>query len=605
MGVHKRFVRHITSVTDATIANVNRTHVPIRSPRAALLSELRHVGRVHSPEADMRPLLPLRHLLLKSVTKNSEPSREYHQKKHPHPPRARTGLALLCHQSAEYATSGDIQALSRVIRHTMEPDYIADRSTSYRAVTINAVLGATRAQSPLLVDTVMNILTSHGMLDALSASDVGAVLDVLIRDKLRRNDLPAAFRGELMSRALDTRVSTGTYARLIAQCHRLDAALSLLHRAVAMSATPTVSMLNRVLDLCFQAGDGERARRVVAEMALRDIPPNLQTVSTLVQRADSVDAIDAVFNAVLKDVKPRPDLATIFLRAYMRVGGAAADDAYVGRCFAIIDWCFENAIGVRRHALDELVLHFSRQERVEAALRAWREMRRGWLGSPSLRSKRALWVRLVQRGSNRDIQLRKRLANGVPDAQLRKMHRAVLGQLNNGGRDSKAFIASCVKNKATVLHRMARTGRVHDVHNWINERVEESNGEGIDVRLLMSVLSDTGDSRIDSLGFFLKHLSSGLSVCGEKDVVLKRVIPRLWQWLASVSSDSEATQTMIDEGVTDEEVIGEFSGSLNDGGDEGFHGGMTRKELHWCLVDLVKVSSEGTVGTTKEGDAKS
>lgn len=113
-----------------------------------------------------------------------EPSREYKQKKHPRKPRAWPGMAQLCDQSAEYSTKGDIQVLYRVIRHTMEPDYIEYQTTYYRVVTINDVLVATRARSLLLVYTVMKIHNSNCMLDALSVSDVGAVLDVFIRDKL-------------------------------------------------------------------------------------------------------------------------------------------------------------------------------------------------------------------------------------------------------------------------------------------------------------------------------------------------------------------------------------------------------------------------------------
>lgn len=430
----KPFFRYLSTVVDATTTRPGpRLPRPPRAKRAAVLSELRHVGRVHAPEADMRPLLPQRDLLLKSVTNTHSSRKRHHQ---PSPSRynkrpARTGLALLCDESTEYAISGDMEALSRVIRRSvLLPDAsdvsLMDESTMpYRAVTMNAVLGATRVSSQHRVDAVMNVLTAHGMLDLLSPLDIGAVLDVLIRDKLRRDDIEAALRGELMSRALDTRIAPGTYASLINHCDRLDSALSLLHRAFAVGVVPNISMLNRILDLCFLHGDGARARRVVAEMARRDLPPNLNTISTLVRRADSIDGIDAVFSVVRQHARLQPDVAAVFLRAYVGVGLSSGDEEYVGRCFSVIDWCFEHGLGVRRRTMDDLVAHFATHGKLEAALRAWREMRRGWLGQPSLHSRRALWVELGKRGSKRDERLQSRLANGLSNEQLQKMRKEV------------------------------------------------------------------------------------------------------------------------------------------------------------------------------------
>lgn len=129
---------------------------------------------------------------------------------------------------------------------------------------MNAVLGATRVYSRHRIDAVRNVLTTHGMLGLLSPLVIGAVLDVLIRDKLRRNDIKSALHGRLMCRELDTRIDSGTFDSMVNHCDRLDAALSLLHRAVAVSVVPTIAMLNRIIDKCFLHREGERARRVVA-----------------------------------------------------------------------------------------------------------------------------------------------------------------------------------------------------------------------------------------------------------------------------------------------------------------------------------------------------
>lgn len=75
-----------------------------------------------------------------------------------------------------------------------------------------------------------------------------------------------------------------TYTKLLDRTHRLDGDLSLLHRAVAVGVEPSTWMLNHILELCFEAGDGERARRVAADMARRSLRPNHRTLATLLAR---------------------------------------------------------------------------------------------------------------------------------------------------------------------------------------------------------------------------------------------------------------------------------------------------------------------------------
>lgn len=558
----------------------------------------------------MRPLLPHRDLLLKSVALNSIGTSPRHDKR---PRRPRIGLAQFCDDTFAYAQLGDVEALSGVFRKVLDlsSDHDiggnADESARWlRAVSMNAVLAAASEPMGHHVDAVMGVLTSHGVLDALPPDTIGAVLDVLVRDKLHRGDISAAIRGELISRALDTRLSSGAYSALLSHLPRLDAALSLLHRAVAVDVSPTVPMLNTLLTLCFRAGDGRRARGVISEMALRNLRPNLPTLSILLSRADSVEAVEAVFTVARRDARLSPHAAAIFLRAYTRVGTDSLSDAYIGHCFSTIDWFFDNGIGVERRALDELIVHFSCHGRVEAALRAWREMRRGWLGSPCLRSRRALLVQLVKRGTERDAILCDRLVNDLSPKQVRNVYRTLLRTINDDGRDADALEGPCVKDKASVLHRWGRTGRVDELWTWTENAVMESKGAGIDIRLLLPLLSDVSESRYASVDLFLKHLSSGDSIRGQRADVLERVVNRFWQWLkVNIASanydDDDVDEEQEEEGVGEEEHAdiegdgsgyGSIVGKLVDDNDFRNDVEVTSKgELLAELSDIVQVSS--------------
>lgn len=531
MTLSKGLVRHIST----TIRDPTKTGVKFRLPpsrrRQSLRSKLGHVGRVHAPEADMRPLLPFRDVLLNSVRleKNEEKALR------PRQSRPRRGLAELADQSADYARRFDMAALSAVVRRALRPPLETDMSRWHRAVVMNAVIGGSQSHEASTMDEVMSVLTTHGILDKLPPRDVGPVLDVLVRHKLRTDDDVAAFRGELMSRALDSRLSARTYAELLERCDNLDGALSLLHRAVAVGVNLSVTMLNKILELCFERGDGMRARRVIAEMARRRLRPNKRTLAALLAQADGVEGVDTVFRVVRRAGHAPPDAADVFLRAYASIGTQANDDEYIGGCFTVIDWFFDSGIGVRRHALDALVEHFARHGHVEAALRAWREMRRGWLGAPSIRSRVALWNQLLKRGGLRDAKLRERLTRDLNAQQLSKLHRCTLRESNDTHRDLKVLKSGSVKDKATVLHRWGREGRSEQVRTWIQVAVDARKGKGIDIGLLLPLLSDTGESRFESVKLLVGHLSSGQSICGDKNEVVRRATDRLWQWMLTES----------------------------------------------------------------------
>lgn len=586
-----RSIRTLSSVVDRS-SKIPQLKSQFSSPRSALLSKLRHVGRVHAPETDMRPLLPHRDLLLKLLAADTiSPSESSSRLRF----RPRTGLPRLCDDGSQHVRDGDIDGLSDIFCRVVRTSNTPEGSRWCRAVTMNALLAATHHSSKCTVNDVLSVLTSHGIFDALTPASVGAVLDFLVKDRLRNNDVPAALRGEFLSRALDTRLSSGAYAQLIAHISQLDLALSLLHRAVAVSVAPTISMLNGVLALCFETGDGDRARRVVSEMARRNLQPNIRTLELLLSRAEDVRSVDAVFSVARQNETLSPEAAAVFLRAYHRVGMRSNVNDYIGRCFSVVDWFFEQNIGVHRHALDQLIYHFVSVGQIEAALRAWREMRRGWLGSPSLRSRKALYASLVGRGSQRDQHICQRLLAGLSDKRVKEMHRFVLASLENDERDAKAFASDSLEDKVTVLYRWAKTGRITDLWNWVEHAVEQSRGAGIDVRLLLPLLSDTGETRNLSVKLLLKHLSSGSSVCGDKDEVLRCTVNSFWRSLF-MTSDGDmghgdedekeiVTDDAFDDGIMGPTLEHEDSFFLESDADL-----FTKESLRESLADLVRIS---------------
>lgn len=568
MAMRRTFFRHMTSSSTSTTTGGDPSKTRIifpfppgsRKRRQDVRSNLRDVSRVHTPESDMRPILPRRDLLLRSiqhVSNSSSSSTSETSTRRPRP--TRRGLAQAADDIWKCAFNEDMRGLERVSQRVLKKPLPTEKMTRWsRAIVMNGLLGGMKASlvsssGTAVVDEVMSVFTENGMMDILSSDDVGAVLDVLILYNMHIGEDSAAFRGELMSRALETTVSVRAYAGLIEKCDRLDAALSLLHRVIAIGRHPTTAMLNRVLELCFADGDGLKAKRVVAEMARRGLKPDRRTLEVLLSRADGIDGVDAVFGVVKRAVAPPSrDTAEIFLRAYAAVGvgvddvteiehdgdesngNAGKEVEYVGKCFAVIDWFFDAGVGVGRHEMDALVEHFAHRGHVEAALRAWREMRRAWLGDPSIRSRGALYAALIKRGSERDEALQVRLLKGLDEIEAGKVKRLALRDVDDEDVDDEVLSnsSSCVKDKATVLHRQMRMGHSKDVYTWIEDAIQHSNGRGIDVRLLLPLLSDSSESQKESVLLLLEHLTKGKAVAGNRDDVIKRVVNRLAIFIA-------------------------------------------------------------------------
>lgn len=546
-----------------------------RVRRRDSISRLSQIGRVHAPEADMRPVLPHRDLLLKAVAPVPARTDRYPRKAPNSEDRDTPGrfMAHLVALASQHAEHGDLRSFSQVVRNAFSPPFGVNADVCVRAVTIAAVQRLAAVDSAGM-EVVMNCLAEEGVLEFLRTEDIGIVLDVLVRGMLARGDLVSAFRGELLSRVLETRLRRGTYTALIGKSDRLELGLSIFHRALAIGVVPNRKMFNTLLDLCFNSGDGTRARAVLAEMATRDIRINSDTVSILLTQAPCVDSVAAVLQLVKAErsqIRPSPHLAELFVHGFLRIPTDIRDlqtagDARVARAFDTIDWFFKRGVGVSHGALDMLILHCCRHGKVEAALRAWREMRRGWLGAPSRRARASLWAMLKDRPV-----LRERLVgSNVGIAEMKLIRRNALRQVDDKDADHCALHGDDMRDQATVLHRWCRQGRVEDAMRWVDELVKERKGRGVDVRLVLAVLScKEGSYRAKVLDFCLTHLASGESVCGERVNVIRRVEDDIWRWILQRSSED----------VED-----------NEDGSPIFDERMNRAELRSCLERVIRVT---------------
>lgn len=574
--VVSRFFTTIPSrTTNSKILNIGRHHRN-RGLCHETFSRLGQIGRVHAPEADMRPVLPHRDLLFKAVAPILTPTQTpTNMRKEKDPNTSSVLIANLVEQAGRHVEHGDLSSFSSVVRGAIAAVDMVNADVCVRAVTITAVQKLS-AQDSSSMEAVMNSLAEEGALELLRTEDVGMVLDVLVRGMLSRRDLVSAFRGELLSRALETRLRRGTYTALIAKSDRIELGLSLFHRALATGIEPNRKMFNTLLSLCFNSGDGNRARAVLAEMASRDICINGETLSILLAQAPCVDSIAAVLDLVQADrsqVRLSPYIAELFIQAFLRSPPNKDDentggDVRVTRSFETVDWFFNRGVGVSHRALDQLVLQCSRNGKVEAALRAWREMRRGWLGIPSRRARTALWALLKDRPVLRE-QL---IGPEVDGEEMQLIRRYALRQIDDPDADSLALDSDEVRDQATVLHRWCRRGRVADAMQWIEGRVRERNGRGVDVSLVLAVLSaEEGSGRAKVLDFCLMHLSSGASVCGERSYVVERAVTVVWRWI--LMGDGE-----------------DFENGEKDDPVPAFDGSMDRDELYSCLEQVIRVA---------------
>eukprot|EP00177_Eucheuma_denticulatum_P004412 GFKZ01008007.1.p1 GENE.GFKZ01008007.1~~GFKZ01008007.1.p1 ORF type:complete len:562 (-),score=88.94 GFKZ01008007.1:388-2016(-) len=500
---------------------------PVRpTSRLKSLSRLHQVGRVHAPETDMRPVLPHRDLLLRTLAPLRQPSiptpvekRAKALKSDEKRPnnRRRRFMSQLVERAKKHVRRGELGGFARVIRDAHAAPKGVEKTVCMRAVAVEGVNAVAR-RSDGVVEDVMQVLMEGDGIQMLDENGMGMVVDVLVRGRLWRGDLAGAMKGEVLARLFEVRLRRGTYAMMIDRVG-MELGLGILHRAVGLGVEPSRGMLHGVLRGCLAEGDGERGQRVVGELLSRGIGVNGETVRMLVRSAGGKESVEGVLRWVMGGgCRLSGKLGGVFVEGFLRFGA-------VEEAFRVVDLFYERGVGVERWAMEKLVVDCVNMGRVEGALRAWREMRRGWMGGVGLRGKKALWG-MVGEG------LRGRL--GVQEGAVAKVRRYSLGIVDDEEVDMEVLASGVVKDQAAVLHRWARQGRGQQVFEWVEGKLRE--GDGVDVRLLLPALSGEGASETEAragLEFFLKHLGLG-SVRGKREEVLRRAVDGVWAWIVRV-----------------------------------------------------------------------
>lgn len=467
----------------------------------------------------MRPVLPHRDLLLRNLSPlrhNSTP-----QIPNPHSKSSTNSLdkcftSRLVARARTHVSRGELCAFTKVLRDVAAAPHGVDPHVCMRAVVINAVEEVARRDGRV-VEELMAVMMEGGGLEYIDEDGMGIVVDLLVRGMLWRGDVQGALRGEMLARVLDLRLRRGTYTMLMEQVG-VELGLGILHRAVAVGVQPGRTMLHAVLKACLERGDVDRARRVVAEMERRGIQINCETVSILVGKAEGVEGVQSVLDMVLKGgCRLSARLGGVFVEAFLRV--AAVENA-----FKVVDLCYERGVGIERWAMEKLVVGCVGKGMVGGGLRAWREMRRAWMGGVGKKGKKALWG-VVGEG------VRERL--GVKENELEEVWRCALGIVDDANVDDRVLAEGSARERATVLHRWARKGRITDVMRIVDDLVEKESG--VDVRILLAVLSEENE-RVKALEFCVKHLGWG-SVSGDREEVVRRAVDSIWAWIRRGEQD--------------------------------------------------------------------
>lgn len=467
----------------------------------------------------MRPVLPLRNLLLRTLSPPDHLSSQLVPSTSSRPlskPPNKSFTMRLVSRARTHVSRGELCAFTRVLRDVATAPRGVDPHACMRAVVVNAV-GEIARRDGRVVEELMAVLTDGGGMEYIDDDGMGVVVDLVVRGMLWRGDVKGALKGEMLARMLDLRLRRGTYTMLMEQVG-LELRLGILHRAVAVGVQPGRAMLHTVLRACLERNDVDRARRVMAEMDRRGVRMNCETVTILLQRADDVDGVDSVLNTVLNGgCRLSARLGGVFVEAFLKVGA-------VKHAFKVIDLFYERGVGIESWAMERLVVGCVRKGMIGGGLRAWREMRRAWMGGVGMKGKKALWG-VVGDG------VREKL--GVRKDELEVVWRYALGIVDDADVDERVLAEGGPRERATVLHRWARKGRLADVARIIDSWVDEEGG--VDVRVLMAALSETKE-RVKALEFCVKHLGRG-SVVGNKEEVVRRALEGIWAWISRGGGD--------------------------------------------------------------------
>lgn len=502
---------------------ITRTSPLIQPSRKSLLARLRAKGRVHAPESDMYPTLPHRDLLLKTLNREHQWKQSALEGRKPGAKQMRKEekpMSNMVKEASLAAQSGDLNKLQELVLKASEM-HDGQSKVCLRAICVRAVLAV--ANDGEKVDLVMNTLSP--IMNSLSSADVGAVLDVLVRGKVRNGDIEGALYGEQLSRALDVGLRRGTYTMLIERSN-VEKGIALLHRAVCVGATPNLKMFNVLLSSCCASGSGVHARAVMYEMGNRGMRANCDTMEALLQGAHGIESVDAVSSIVRSGgTRLCSRVGGLLMRAYLRCGDEASNRAVaVQRAMSVVEWLQKEGVVVDRSALEYLTRNCATNKETEAALRGWRELRRSWMGVG--RARRALWN--VTQGH----ALRERLLHGAKKRDVERMRRADLGAVmevkGEGKRetaDAETLKCGGEKEIAAVLGRWMMSGRDGEVENWLKGVIESE--RGIHVAWACALLRGGGRKWAE---WFVEMLAGG-QVCGERGAVLERATAELWKWM--------------------------------------------------------------------------
>lgn len=537
----------------------------------------------------MRPIYPGRNTLLTAIRSlPTLPSRLPRDGPHPF-------LLDICSRAGSAGAVGDADAVAALASEASNAPDTVDPDVAVRIVTLNALYQSVFTdETGQFAENIVTALTASGVLAAMRRSDVSQILDLMTRAMAARGDVSGAFRIESLSRLLEVSLRRGTYTALI-RLVSVDASgpgillsLGVFHRALVVGKAPNIAMFNALLDACLVSRDGVRARAVLAEMEKEKIPVNGDTLSILLANANAVANVDTVFQLLQSQVSGMklyltPGMALPFLRAYIAAGkgGAASESAessdrkllYVEKCFTIVDWFYSQNVGVTNECLDLLVAHLGESGNAEGSLHAWREMRRGWLGIPSRRGRRAL-VQSVAAStlpSRLDKVVWPRLRSVMTEREKRRLRRVVLSTSDAGdavvldsrpaGVDS-ALDAEIGRDQAAVLHRWCAEGRRGDVMDWITA-VLKRDGR-VDSRVLLAALSIEHDFSVERgddlcpLQFVLNNLQLVTRPVDsvDRDNIVNRAADAVWCWANNSSmSDEESCGELDEYYVTVDELI--------------------------------------------------
>ncbi|CAN8070119.1 unnamed protein product [Agarophyton chilense] len=490
--------------------------------RTSLLARLREKGRVYAPESDMHPTLPHRDLLLKTLGREQHWKQLMKKQKQnfPKPHRhGRSTISEMVREARMAAQTGDLCTLESITRHaSMIRD--GNPTTCLRAVTVRAVLAV--ADDKEKTEAVMNALSPT--INTLSNTDVGTVLDILVRGKLRQGDVEGALYGEKLSRVLEVGLRRGTYTQLIERTS-VEKGIALLHRAICVGVEPNLRMFNVLLRSCCESGDGIHARAVMHEMGNRGLVANCDTMEALLIGAREIESVDAVSSIIQNGgVRLNGRVGGLLVRSYLRCVDADENrSTAVQRAVSVVDWFHKENVLVDRAALEFLTSYCARTNDFEAALRGWRELRRSWMGVG--RARRALWI------AARGHPLRQRLLQGAKPREMDRMYRADLGAIDpekEEGRqlsDVEPLAQGNHKDIAAVLGRWMISGRSEGTLQWLKRAIASE--RGIHISWAVALLRGCERKWADS---FIELLEGGY-LCGKREVVLDRATSALWNWI--------------------------------------------------------------------------